>query len=246
MAAGVVGKHEITIHNRPIHSGDWGTGRVALQPQGRLHPGPCGDVAKRSGFFLHGGILAGSSGCIDIGGHFDELAEFLAGYRRPVVVTVGYRHPPPSVGFFTGLSGAIAYSRLQLGHGPTLALGAEFSAVGARAEASVGYEFLLQWAGGALAAGGRLDIPFSDKEAFVRAGLTGGLDFRIFGPLYGRLRGGYSWDLTGAARVAGPEAGGGLRLDLNRYQIEAIYNVLRPAADNERVHQALVQLGFKF
>ena len=243
---GIVGQHDVTVGGRPIHAGDWGTGRVALQPRGRLRQGPCGDVNKRSGFFLHGGVLAGSSGCIDIGSHFDTVADFLAGYRKPVVVSVEYKQLPSSVGFFTGLSGAVAYSRFQLGHGPSLGLGVEFSPTGARGITSVGYNALLQWAGGALAAGVRLDLPFSDKEAFVRVGLSGGLDFRIFGPLYGRLFGGYDWDLSGSSRAQGPEAGGGLRLDLNRYQIEAVYNVLRPAAADERVHQALVQLGFKF
>lgn len=246
--AGVVGIDEVTVHGQPIHAGDWGTGRVALQPRGRLRPGPCGNVAKRSGFFLHGGVLAGSSGCIDIGnGHFDELGEFLSGYRRPIVVTVEYRQPAPTVNFFTGLSGAIGYGKFRLGHGPTLALGTEVGPRGTGGLASVGYEFLLQWAAGALTAGVRLDVPFTDQEAFVRAGLTGALDFRLFGPLYGRLRGGYDWDLSGRSPTAGPELGGGLRLDRNRYQFEVLYNVLRPAAaQDERIHQAFVQLGFKF
>jgi hypothetical protein len=33
---------------------------------------------------------------------------------------------------------------------------------------------------------------------------------------------------------------------IDRCQIEAVCNVLRPAADDERAHQALVQLGFRF
>jgi hypothetical protein len=245
--AGVVGVTSVTVHGRPIHSGDWGTGRVALIPRGQLRQGPIGDVTKRSGFFLHGGILTGSSGCIDIGGSFDTVADFLQGYTKPVTVTVQYRNPPPVVTFFQGTSGALAYGRLQPTHGPTLTLGAEFGPTGGRGLTSVGYDLVLQWAGGALSAGARLDVPFTDKEAFVRAGLSGGLDFRIFGPLYGRVFGGYNWDLSGTDPQRGPEAGGGLRLDVDRVQLEALYNVLRPAAeDNQQVHQTLVRLGFRF
>lgn len=244
---GVLGMKDVTVHGHPTHPGDWGTGRVALSPRGQLKQGPFGDAQKRHAFFLHGGILSGSSGCIDIGGNFDTVADFLQGYGKPVAVTVHYRNTPPVVNFFQGTSGALAYQRAQLTHGPSLALGAEFTPAGGRGLVSAGYDLVLQWAGGALSAGARLDVPFSDKEAFVRAGLGGGLDFRIFRPLYGRLTGGYSWDLGGAGPQHGPEAGGGLRLDLNRLQLEALYNVLRPAAEeNRQVHQALVRLGFRF
>ncbi|MEU1668402.1 DUF4157 domain-containing protein [Streptomyces sparsogenes] len=244
--AGVIGVKTVTVGGRQIHSGDWGSGRVALHPRGHLRQGPCGDVAKRDGFFLHGGNLSGSSGCIDVGGDFDSLATFFTGYRKPVSVSVEYKKPSPSVGVVTGLSGAVAYGRFQLGHGPALALGAEFTPTGGRPLAGVGYNALLQWAGGALATGVRLDIPFTDKEAFVRFGLSGGLDFRVFGPLYGRLFGGYSWDVSGSSKARGHETGGALRLDLNRYHFEALYNILRPASQDERIHQALVRMGFKF
>ena len=246
---GIVGKHESIVNGATIHTGDWGSGRVALNPQGRLKPGPpgIGDVYKRTGFFLHGGSLAGSSGCIDVGGHFDTLVEFLQGYRKPVIVTVSYRNEPPVPGFLQGTSGWVAYGRSRFRQGPTLGLGAEFSAGGGRALASLEYDLVKQWAGGAASLGLRLDIPFTDKEAFVRAGLTGGVDFRIFRPLYGRITGGYSWDLAGAKPQSGPEVGGGLRLDFNRIQLEAIYNVLRPTADaDHQVQQALLKLGFRF
>jgi len=250
---GVVGMHDVDVHGRPIHAGDWGSGRVALNPQGRLRPGPpgVGDVYARNGFFLHGGILSGSSGCIDVGGGFSTIVDFLAGYTKPIRVTVQYRNDPPVVNFFQGTSGALAYSRAQLLHGPSLGLGLEFGrgekSSGTRALTSVGYDLVLQWAGGALTAGARLDVPFDDKEAFVRAGLTGGLDFRIFRPLYGRIFGGYSWDLGGDQPKEGAELGGGLRLDLNRIQLEALYNVLRPTAEaDQQVKQAFVRLGFRF
>lgn len=49
---------------RTLIRGDWGDWRV------RLHEGenPGFDIYGRSGFFLHGGALAGSAGCIDVGG----------------------------------------------------------------------------------------------------------------------------------------------------------------------------------
>lgn len=244
---GAAGMTHVTIHGRPDHPGDWGTGRVALSPLGPLKQGPFGDVRNRDSFYLHGGILSGSSGCIDIGGSFDTIADFLQGYGKPVTVTVQYRNTAPVVNFLQGTSGALAYQRYQLAHGPSLALGAEFAPAGGRGLVSAGYDLVLQWAGGALSAGARLDVPFSDKETFVRAGLSGGLDVRIFGPLYGRIFGGYSRDLGGTGPRQGPEAGGGLRLDLNRLQLEALYNVLRPAAEeNQQVHQTLLRLGFRF
>ena len=244
---GVFGAGDVSVCGRTVHAGDWGAGRVALAPRGRLRQGPIGDVTRRSGFFLHGGVLSGSSGCIDVGGAFDTIADFLTGYLRPVTVTVAYVHEPPVVTFLQGTSGALAYGGLRLAHGPGLALGGEFSSTGRRALVSAGYDAVLQWAGGALSAGVRLDVPFTDREAFVRAGLGGGLDFRLLGPLYGRLFGGYSWDLGGSSPRHGPEVGGGLRLDLDRFQLEALYNALRPAAaGNQQVHQTLVRLGFRF
>ena len=42
--------------------GDWGDWRVPL------HPNSGTNAFGRSGFFLHGGSLKGSAGCIDIGG----------------------------------------------------------------------------------------------------------------------------------------------------------------------------------
>jgi hypothetical protein len=244
ITSSVTGHKETTVHGHKIHSGDWGSGRVPLSPVGRVGEGPCGNASKRDGFFLHGGLLAGSSGCIDIGTHFDELADFLEGYKQPIRLTIKYERPPPSVRFFTGLSGATAYGAFHLRQDPHLRLGAEFTPLGARGVASAGYDEVLQWAGGAIHVGARLDIPFNDKEAFVRAGLSGGVHFRIFQGLYGQLFGGYSWDIGRATQ--GPEVGAGLRYDLGRVHLEALYNVLHVANQNERVHQALVGVGFTF
>ena len=53
---------------QPLHGGDWATGRSPLH---KIHvrPAPpgCGNTAAQSGFYIHGGSLSGSSGCIDIG-----------------------------------------------------------------------------------------------------------------------------------------------------------------------------------
>lgn len=247
IVAGVFGKKQTTVQGQPIHAGDWGSGRVALQPVGPLKEGPCGHANSRSGFFLHGGWLAGSSGCIDIGTNFNELADFLTGYKRPVTVKVSYeRRTAPPVGFFTGLSGLLAYGKPQFGHGPQLSLGAEFTPTGARAVGSIGYNAVMQWAGGALSLGARLDIPFNDREAFVRAGLSGALHFRLLRGLYGQLSGGYNWDLTGREMRQGAEFGAGLKYDFGRTQLEVLYNVLRPMAEDQRIHQALVGVGFVF
>src|SRR5690349_2035626 len=76
LTGGILGQKSVTIHGHGIHPGDWGSGRVELHPKGGVKEGPCGSAKTRSEFFLHGGILAGSSGCIDIGSNFDKLADF--------------------------------------------------------------------------------------------------------------------------------------------------------------------------
>jgi Protein of unknown function (DUF2778) len=99
-----------------LHGGDWGAGRVALAPIRLLPSRFCGDTATRSGFFLHGGVMPGSSGCIDIGnGPFSALVQHLVGYRAPVVVTVRYTQPPPDVGPVDRAAGRFMYP----GHGKT-------------------------------------------------------------------------------------------------------------------------------
>src|SRR5215813_10381162 len=244
--AGIKGKKSVTMHGHPIHPGDWGSGRVELHPK-KVLEGPCGSAKTRSEFFLHGGSFAGSSGCIDIGGNFTKLADFMKGFKGSVVLTVTYEKSPPSVGFFTGLGGAIAYRHAaDLTHGPRLRLGTEFAPTGTRGVASLEYDAIIRWAGGAAAAGLRLDVPFTDKEAFVRVGLSTGVNFRIFRALHGELFGGYSWEISGPERKSGWEVGGGLQYDFGRVQLEATYNALRVASQDERVHQALIGLGFRF
>ena len=96
---------------RSLHGGDWGAGRVVLNKI-RVLPGKkgCGDTAKRSGFFLHGGIMPGSSGCIDIGNSaFNSLVKLLIGYRGSIKVTVKYTHAAPEVGEIERALGRFTY-----------------------------------------------------------------------------------------------------------------------------------------
>lgn len=247
VVGGIFGADRVRLSSGTVHSGDWGSGRVALQPRGRMREGPCGNANSRSAFYLHGGILAGSSGCIDIGGNFSRLADFLSTYQRRISLTVRYERPPTSVGVFTGFSGAIAYGRFGFAHGPALQLGSEFAQGDTRFVASLGYGALLQWAGGALSAGLRLDVPISDRGAFVRASLQGGLNFRIFRALYGRLFGGVNIEFPDDSdSIVGGEVGAGIGYDFGVVQAEALYNAIRPLTGNQEVHQALLRLGVRF
>ena len=47
---------------RTVGTGDWGDWRVPIHPVGRHK------IYGRSGFYMHGGAIPGSAGCIDIGG----------------------------------------------------------------------------------------------------------------------------------------------------------------------------------
>jgi hypothetical protein len=59
----------------------------------------CGDTNKRSGFYLHGGSLPGSSGCIDIDNSgINTFLSTLGGYKSVISVKVEYKHAAPSVG----------------------------------------------------------------------------------------------------------------------------------------------------
>jgi len=94
-----------------LHGGDWGSGRAPLRPV-RILPGPpgCGSTARRSGFYLHGGSLPGSSGCIDIDNDgIDALLKLLLGYRKDIPVKVAYTAAPPAVGWGTRRLGGFTY-----------------------------------------------------------------------------------------------------------------------------------------
>lgn len=95
----------------PMHGGDWGAGRVALTPVS-IKPGPkgCGNTGSRSGFYLHGGILPGSSGCIDVGnGGYKKVLKHLDGYNGKITITVKYEHGAEKVGWFKRMLGRLTY-----------------------------------------------------------------------------------------------------------------------------------------
>lgn len=245
-------EHHYKAQSGDITGGDWGAGRVALNPQ-HIVPTTCGKSTQRDAFYLHGGWFAGSSGCIDIGTNFDELADWLTGFSGTVAVDVHYTEEPSSVGYFTGLGGVVAYevfntAPLNFSHGPRVGLGAEFQQptgrpTDSRFLLSADYSGILRWAGGALAAGVRLDVPLNDKEKFVRLGLQVETNFRLFRVLYGTLSTGYMRSLGDQTQTSGAFVGGGLGYDFGRVHLEAVYDVLKPASDNQRVQQALLRIG---
>jgi len=248
--------HHTTTHKTAqgnVTGGDWGSGRVPLRPR-HLERAPCGDASARSGFFLHGGWFSGSSGCIDIGTSFDTLADWLAGFPRPITVTVKYTQAPSPPGYLTGLSGMFAYevfgdAPFNLSHGPHAGAGTEVAApsggpADTRFLLSTGYDGILRWAGGALAAGVRLDASIGSKEQFVRLGFEGSTNFRLFRSLYGTLQGGYLWPIgASATQTPGPFAGGGLGYDFGRVHLELLYDTLFQAKSQPAVHQALLSIG---
>lgn len=92
--------------------GDWGAARAALTPLRVLPSRFCGVTSARSGFYLHGGIMTGSSGCIDIGNDgITAVVDQLMGFVAPVQVKVRYTKPPPSVGFLERKAGEFMYPK---------------------------------------------------------------------------------------------------------------------------------------
>lgn len=67
--------------------GDWGDWRVPL------HPTPGTNTFGRSGFFIHGGWISGSAGCIDIGGGWGSeettfVKDVIIKARKPILLRV--------------------------------------------------------------------------------------------------------------------------------------------------------------
>lgn len=219
-----------------------------LTPVGKLKQGPCGNTNARSGFFLHGGWLAGSSGCIDIGTEFSTLADWLADYKQPITLTVAYEHGPPTVRGWTGFTGMLAYGRFGLGVEPTLGLGAEIQGESNRFLIQPGIDAVLRWAGGALKAGVHFDFALNDKEQFVRLGLGGGFETRLFRALYAQLYGGYSFALTDEELTGqGPYVGSGLMYDFGPAQLSVVYDHLWTAQEKDpEAHRVLAKLGLWF
>lgn len=226
-----------------IGGGDWGEGRVALKAVS-LREGECGSAKTRHSFYLHGGWAGGSSGCIDIGTDFSTVAEWLADYKGTVKVTVKYEHSAPWVRGWTGFTGSLAYWRFGLGVEPSLGLGAEFQDEETRFLIQPQVDAVLKWAGGALKAGVRLEIPLNDKEQFVRLGLGGGFETRLFHALYAQLYGGYSFALTDPeATSSGAFLGTGLHYDFGPAQLGVVYDHLWATKNDPEAHRVFAKLG---
>jgi len=90
--------------------GDWGAARAQLHPVRLLPSRSCGSTAARGGFYLHGGVMTGSSGCIDIGNTaITAVVNQLSGFTAPVHVTVRYTAPAPTVGPLDRAAGRFMY-----------------------------------------------------------------------------------------------------------------------------------------
>jgi hypothetical protein len=90
--------------------GDWGAARVALSPKTIVPAKFCGNTRARSGFYLHGGVMTGSSGCIDIGNAgVSQVVALLMGYKNPVPVKVKYTAPTPTPSWLQKQAGKFMY-----------------------------------------------------------------------------------------------------------------------------------------
>lgn len=100
-----------------VHTGDWGRGRVPLHPASvEPGPAPCTGTRARSGFYLHGGIIPGSAGCIDIGSRMDDLAALIAGNPHRITLRVDYaRGAGASLSRCELMIGEIMYDDVQPG-----------------------------------------------------------------------------------------------------------------------------------
>ena len=99
---------------KSFHGGDWGAGRVSLSRRRIMPALHCGNPRARSGFYLHGGILRGSSGCIDIGNSgYERLVRLLIGFRRSISIRVKYRFGAPRVGGIDRALGRFTYPETE-------------------------------------------------------------------------------------------------------------------------------------
>jgi len=72
------------------HEQAWGTYRITI------HPFPSTRTFGRGGFFIHGGSVAGSAGCIDLTSHMPRFARMLrdgAGERRDCHIELEVDYP---------------------------------------------------------------------------------------------------------------------------------------------------------
>ena len=100
----------------------------------------------------------------------------------------------------------------------------------------------LRWSNVALSAGLRFEAA-TDKSAFVRLGVESKLHARLFGSLYGELRGGYMFRVRGDAS-SGLTAGAGVSYDLGPFELGLVYDYLKAAdAKDPDAHRAFVTVG---
>ena len=131
-------------------------------------------------------------------------------------------------------------------HGPRFAFGLRSGAGGSSALGRVGYEVIRSWTGTAFSLGLRLDVPLTNRESFVRAGLEVGTNFQLLSSLYGRLFGGLATPLPPGAAPPSMFVGAGLGWDFGRTQLEVLYDILDIQSKDERTHQLMLGLGFRF
>jgi hypothetical protein len=131
-------------------------------------------------------------------------------------------------------------------HGPRFAFGLRSGPGGSGALGRFGYEVIRSWTGTALSLGLRLDVPLTNRESFVRAGLEVGGNFQLLGSLYGRLYGGMTTPLPLGEGSPSMFVGAGLGFDFGRAQLEVLYDVLDLQSKDDRTHQLMLGMGFRF
>ena len=131
-------------------------------------------------------------------------------------------------------------------HGPRFAFGLRSGAGGSGALGRFGYEVIRSWTGTAFSLGLRLDVPLTNRESFVRAGLEVGTNFQLLGLLYGRLFGGLATPLPLGTSSPSTFVGTGLGFDFGRAQLEVLYDVLDLQSRDERTHHLMLGMGFRF
>jgi hypothetical protein len=131
-------------------------------------------------------------------------------------------------------------------HGPRFAVGLPSGPGGHGAFGRVGYEVIRSWTGTAFSLGVRLDVPLTDRDSFVRAGLEIGSNFQLLGSLYGRLYGGLSVPLPPGTAQPSTFVGTGLGFDFGRTQLEVLYEGLDLLSKEDRTHELLLGVGFRF
>jgi hypothetical protein len=238
----------VKFRGRMQHAGDWGRGRVRLDKI-RTQDAPCGNPHTRHSFYLHGGVIQGSAGCIDIGSRFPELADFLAEFKKPIRIKVKYVYRTPRVGFFSGLLAGINYkSGIRFRHGPTGLVGSEFGGgAGPKLVLDTEYRGTLAWAGGLLAAGVHMNIPMSSEDKFVRFGFRGTAEFRLLNAMYGQLMGGGYYQPAQGNTPAdyGTMLGAGLSYDAGTWRFKLLYQHVNAMRGRDH-DQILAGIGFNW